>query len=181
MNPNVSGASAFSRMAECHNQVMQNMYTNWLFSIKDNLLGGSMERVSSSKKIVWFYTAKLLVSPVSLCFRALEDIEESIKELKYYRQVIFKTCNWPHHQLLELQLEYWSVDCWCSIQELFWLFVSQCCWQTATECAAFHFMTVNDIILITDRSAVSCRSKQLCLFYVSHVQVQKYILDLLVA
>ena len=29
---------------------------------------------------------------VCVCFRALEDIEESIKELKYYRQVVFKTC-----------------------------------------------------------------------------------------
>ena len=27
-----------------------------------------------------------------MCFRALNDIEESIRELNYYRQVIFKTC-----------------------------------------------------------------------------------------
>ena len=36
----------------------------------------------------------ILVSPVLLCFRALDDIEESIKELEYYRQAIFKTCKW---------------------------------------------------------------------------------------
>ena len=38
-------------------------------------------------------TTRLYVSLLSLCFRALEDIEESIKELKYYREVIFKTYN----------------------------------------------------------------------------------------
>jgi len=31
---------------------------------------------------------------VFLHFRALDDIEESIKELEYYRKVIFKTCTW---------------------------------------------------------------------------------------
>jgi len=53
-----------------------------------------LEKMAIRQLLMILMMMMMSLSPVFLYFRALGDIEESIKELEYYQQAIFKTSKW---------------------------------------------------------------------------------------